>query len=277
MLFDAHCHINDENYTDAERDELAKAIVNGNVKYVCDTGSNVDDCKKALNDAHKYPWCYAVVGIYPHETGDMTEETLDFLRDLAKDPKVRAIGEIGLDYHYDYVDKETQKRWFKAQIELANDLKMPIVIHSREAAGDTLDILKECGAFSDERKSWFPRRPDENGNLVPDSRVLLHCYSYSAEMAQEYVKLGASVSIGGSLTFKNNKKGPAVVEAVPLQFITTETDAPYLAPVPMRGKPNMSPYMKYVVEKIADIKGVSADEVERITFENGCRFFGIDG
>ncbi|MDD6154608.1 MAG: TatD family hydrolase [Eubacteriales bacterium] len=276
MLFDAHCHIDDERYDEAGRDELAVKIENSDVKYVVDTGTNPDDCLLAVHDAEKYPFCFAAVGIYPHECGAATDETLDFIADLANHDRVRAIGEIGLDYHYDDVDPETQKIWFAKQIRLANRLRMPIVIHSREACKDTLDILKENGAFSAERQSFFPKRPDGSGGLVPDSRVLMHCYSYSADVAKEYVRLGGTISVGGSLTFKKNKKTPAVVEAVPLAFLTTETDAPYLAPEPLRGRENISPYMKYVAEKIAEIKGVSYEEVCDTTFANACRFYGVE-
>ena len=272
MLFDAHTHLNEERYTDEERAELAAEIEQSPVDYILDAGSCFSDTEQAIKDAEKYPWCYASAGLHPEEVGDMTEEKMEYLKELALHDKVRAIGEIGLDYYYDDgVPREEQQKWFRRQIQLANELKMPIMIHSRDADLDTLTILKEEGAFSDERKSWFPKRP---GN-IPDARVLMHCFSYSAETALEYVKLGGTISICGPVTFKSNKKTRRVVENIPIDFLTVETDAPYLAPEPMRGKPNKSPYVEYTCRKVAEIKGITYEEAAAITKANAMRFYDV--
>lgn len=282
MLFDAHTHLNEERYTDEERAELAAEIEQSPVDYILDAGSCFSDIEQAIKDAEKYPWCYASAGLHPEEVGNMTEEKMEYLKELALHDKVRAIGEIGLDYYYDDgVPREEQRKWFRRQIQLANELKMPIMIHSREADLDTLTILKEEGAFSDERKSWFPKRPgavDEGANevvMVPDARVLMHCFSYSAETALEYVKLGGTISICGPVTFKSNKKTRRVVENIPIDFLTVETDAPYLAPEPMRGKPNKPPYVEYTCRKVAEIKGITYEKAAAITKANAMRFYNV--
>ena len=283
MLFDAHTHLNEDRYTDDERAELAREIENSTVDYILDAGSCFADSEQAIRDAETYQWCYASVGLHPEEVGDVTEEDMDRLKEMAMHPKVCAIGEIGLDYYYDDgVPRDVQRKWFRRQIQLANELRMPIMIHSRDADLDTLTILKEESAFSDERKSWFPKRPGPAGKngesiMLPDARVLMHCFSYSAETAAEYVKLGATISICGPVTFKSNKKTRRVVENVPIEFLTVETDAPYLAPEPMRGHQNKSTYVEYTCRKVAEIKGIPYEEAAEITKRNAMRFYGIDG
>ena len=283
MLFDAHTHLNEERYTDEERDELAEEIEASQVDYILDAGSCFSDSEQAIRDAETYPWCYASVGLHPEEVGDLTEDDMERLKEMAQHDKVRAIGEIGLDYYYDDgVPRDVQRKWFRRQVQLANELRMPIMIHSRDADLDTLTILKDEGAFSDERKTWFPKRPGpagENGEreMIPDARVLMHCFSYSAETAAEYVKLGATISICGPVTFKSNKKTRRVVENIPIEFLTVETDAPYLAPEPMRGHPNKSIYVEYTCRKVAEIKGISYEEAAEITKINAMRFYSIDG
>ncbi len=274
MLFDAHTHIN-EDYTDEERAALAQAIEASEVGAVVDAGSDLRTSLLAVMDAETWSWCYAAVGYHPHETRHLTEEILGQIRELTADPKVVAIGEIGLDFHYDLSERDTQRAWFGRQIDLANELRMPIVIHSREAGQETMDILKEHGAFSKERQSWFPRRPGPDGTELPDSRVLIHCFSGSAETAAQYVRLGATISVCGPVTFKKSRKIREVVQRIPLEFLTVETDAPYLTPEPFRGRPNMSPYVKYTAAKVAELKGLSEEEVARVTWANGCRFYGI--
>ena len=276
MLFDAHTHINSDNYNDEERAELAAKIEASDVAYVVDPGSNRKDCLQALKDAEVYTWCYAAVGYHPHDAKDLSEEGLTELKEWTKNEKVVAIGEIGLDYYYDLSDRDVQRYWFRRQIQLANELKMPIMIHSRDADHETMEILKEEGAFSKERQSFFPLRKGPDGEMLPDSRVLLHCFSGSAELASQYVKLGATISICGPVTFKNNRKTVQVVEKIPIEFITVETDAPYLTPVPFRGKPNMAPYVEYTARKVAEIKGMEYENVARITCENAKRFYGIE-
>ena len=186
-----------------------------------------------------------------------------------------AIGEIGLDFYYGKEDREEQQELFRKQIRLANELRMPIMIHSRDAHQLTMDILNEEGAFTDERKSWFPARPSADGGTEADARVQLHCYSGSVELAYEYVKLGATISLGGPITFKNGKKAAEVARQIPIEYLLSETDAPYLAPEPFRGRPNKSPYITHVVRRMALLKGIEYEEAAAILTENGKRFFGI--
>jgi TatD DNase family protein len=264
MLFDSHAHINSERY-DENRDQLIEAIEKAGMSYVMDIGFDLASSAMAVKHAQQYPWCYAAVGCHPHDAKTMDEETLAMFRGLAKKPKVRAIGEIGLDYYYNHSEKEVQQYWFRKQIQLALELSMPIVIHDRDANDDVMKILKEEGAFSNERR-----------NLSGDAKVLLHCYSGSKELARQYVKLGATLSIAGPITYKNARKGIEVVEAVSMEHLLIETDSPYLTPEPFRGKTNQPPYVEYTARKVAEIKGISYEEVARITCENAKRFFGID-
>lgn len=275
MLFDSHTHINNESYSDKERLELAGEISASQVDYVMDVGFNLESSALAVKHSEMYPWCYAVVGCHPHDSKDMDEIQLAMIKGLAAKKKAMAIGEIGLDFHYDFSERDVQEEWFRRQIQLANELKMPIVIHSREADELVMNILKEEGAFSDRRKEWFPKRPGADGELLPDARVLLHCFSGSRELGQQYVKLGATLSVAGPITYKNAKKAVQVVKEIPLEFLLVETDAPYLTPEPFRGKTNKSPYVEYTARKVAEIKGISFEETARITSENAKRFFGI--
>lgn len=271
MYFDSHTHINNEGYSEEERAELIKAIEESEVDTVVDIGFDVSSSRLAAEHAKTYSWCYAAAGCHPHDAETMTEEKLEEIREIAKSEKVVAIGEIGLDFHYDLSPRDIQREWFRRQIRLALELKMPIVIHAREADREVMDILLEEGAFSEERKSCFPARKDGTG----DARVLLHCFSGSAEFAMEYVRLGATISVAGPVTYKNNKKTVAVVQTVPLDYLLAETDAPYLTPVPLRGRPNMSPYIEHTVRRICLIKGISEEEAAAATKANAQRFFGI--
>ena len=280
MLFDSHAHLNNEGMTDEEREETVRAIENSQLDYVMDIGFDLTSSKLAVDHAARYPWCYAAVGVHPHDTEGMDDMQLAMIKGLAKKNKVMAIGEIGLDFHYDYSPRDEQREWFRKQIRLANELRMPIVIHSREADQEVMDILKEEGAFSDERKSWFPERPDTTGYVksdtaAPDARVLLHCFSGSAELGRQYVKLGATLSIAGPVTYKNNRKTTAVVEEIPIDFLLVETDSPYLTPEPYRGRKNMSPYVEHTARKVAEIKGLTFEEIAVATKANAMRFFGI--
>ena len=297
MLFDSHSHFNNEDLTSLERQALFTSVDNavkdGRMSYAMDIGFDPASSKMAADHADAWPWCYAAVGCHPHDTKDMDEMQLALIRDLAARDKVMAIGEIGLDFHYDLSDRDSQRYWFRRQIQLANELKMPIAIHAREADQEVMDILKEEGAFSEERKGWFPCRPARQGNITPDAgtepdagitpdagtepdaRVLLHCFSGSAELARQYVKLGATISVAGPVTYKNNKKTVAVVEAIPIEYLLVETDSPYLSPVPFRGKRNTPLFVEHTARKIAEIKGMTSEEVARITCENARRFYGI--
>lgn len=293
MLFDSHAHINEASYSPEERAELIKTIEASDVDYVADIGYDLASSKLAVEHAARYPWCYAVVGCHPHDAKSMDDMELAMYKGLARKKKVVAIGEIGLDFHYDHSPRDIQREWFRRQIRLANQLKMPIVIHSREADQETMDILKEEGAFSEERKSWFPKRPDPSGytlkkseavkktsddpadHMADDARVLIHCFSGSAELAAQYVKLGATISVAGPVTYKNNRKTVAVVTEVPMDFLLVETDSPYLSPEPLRGRRNMSPNVKYTAQKVAEIKDMTLEEVAAKTKENAMRFYGI--
>lgn len=267
ILFDSHTHLNNDTFTEEERAIRVSEIEDSAVKYICDIGFDMPSSRLALEHARKYPWCYAVVGMHPHDSKDMTEEGMEELKEMSKDPKVVAIGEIGLDFHYDLSPRDTQRYWFRRQIRLANELRMPIVIHSREADREVMDILIEEGAFSEERKKSF-------ADGTP--HVDIHCYSGSQEFAKEYLKLGAVLGVDGPLTYKNNRKTVEVVETVPLESLLIETDAPYLTPVPFRGKPNKSPYVEYVARKVAEIKGLTYEEVAEATLNNAKKFFEID-
>ncbi|MGP1570146.1 MAG: TatD family hydrolase [Eubacteriales bacterium] len=275
ILFDSHTHLNEERYTAAEREELAKKIEDSEVAYVVDIGFDLFSSNVAVKDAEKYDWCYAAVGVHPHSAESFDEETLLLIKAMAQNKKVVAIGEIGMDFHYEGYDEHAQQECFRAQIRLANELKLPIVIHSRDTDQIVMDILCEEGAFSDMRKAFFPKQVLSDGTLRDDARVLLHCYSGSSELAKRYVKLGGTISMAGPLTYKKAVKNVKVVSEIPMDYLLVETDAPYLTPEPFRGKPNMSPYVKYTVEKMAQIKGLSFEEVAEITMNNAKRFFGI--
>ncbi len=275
MLFDAHTHLNFEKYTDEERRTLASEINESELAFVIDVGDNVSNSVQALKDADDYPWCYAAVGIHPAHASTYDDSDIDRIRELAAHPKAMAIGEIGLDFYYGKEDREEQQELFRKQIRLANELRMPIMIHSRDAHQLTMDILNEEGAFTDERKSWFPARPSADGGTEADARVQLHCYSGSVELAYEYVRLGATISLGGPITFKNGKKAAEVARQIPIEYLLSETDAPYLAPEPFRGRPNKSPYITHVVRRMALLKGIEYEEAAAILTENGKRFFGI--
>ena len=271
MLFDSHTHLNNEDYTDRQREELAKEIEASAVSYVVDIGFDLESSVMAAKHAEKYEWCYAAVGYHPHDAKYMDDLSLKSIKALAAKPKVVAIGETGLDFYRNISEKDVQRDCFRKQIRLANELKMPIVIHSREADEEVKRILTEEGAFSDERKSWFPRRQG-----TPDARVLLHCYSGSKELAKQYVRLGATISIAGPVTYGNARKLLEVTEEIPIEYLLIETDAPYLTPEPFRGKRNKSPLVEYTARKIAEIKGISYEEAARVTLENAKRFYGIE-
>lgn len=275
MLYDSHAHLNNESFDPQEREDFIAAIVeavnSGLLSYVNDIGFDLESSAMAVKHAEKYDWCYAAVGCHPHGSKDFDDVQLMMIKGLAKKSKVKAIGEIGLDFHYDFSDREDQRYWFRRQIQLANELKMPIVVHEREAHAECIQILKEEGAFTRERQSWFPKR-----NGLPDSRVLLHCFSGSKEIAEQYVKLGATISIAGPVTYKNNRKTIEVVETVPIEYLLVETDSPYLTPEPYRGKKNRPALVEYTAKKVAEIKEMQLEEVARITCNNAKRFFDVE-
>ena len=264
MLFDSHAHLNSERYEE-DRDRVAEAIEASELAYVMDVGYDLESSVMAVAHAKKYSWCYAAVGCHPHDTKTMDEATLTMFKGLAKKPKVQAIGEIGLDYYYNHSEKDVQQYWFRRQIQLALELDMPIVIHDRDANDDVMRILKEEGVFNRER-----------AEKLGDAKLLMHCFSGSKELARQYVKLGATISIAGPVTYKNARKTVEVVQEIPIEHLLIETDAPYLTPEPFRGKRNEPVYVEYTAKKIAEIKGLAYEEVGRITCENAKRFFSIE-
>ncbi len=250
MYFESHAHYDDERF-DEDRDTLLASFPAEGIETVVNASSDIKSSKASIALSEKYPFFYAAVGVHPHEVENITEADIDELRELSKHPKVVAIGEIGLDYYYDLSPRDLQRHWFKRQLELADELKMPVIIHSRDAAQECFDIIKNSNV--------------RNG--------VIHCYSGSAEMAEEYIKMGFYIGVGGSLTFKNNKKGVETVERIPIEKILIETDSPYLAPVPYRGKRNDSRLLKYVVEKISQIKNIPENDICNITKNNAQNLF----
>ena len=273
VLFDSHAHINEERF-EKNRAQLCEDIRNSNLKYVMDVGFDLESSLLAVKDAAENDFCYAVVGVHPHDAKNADDMVMTMIRGLAKKPKVQAIGEIGLDFHYDNSPRDEQRYWFRKQIQMALELEMPIVIHSREADQEVLDILKEEGAFSKKRTDAFPPQPDG----TPDARVLLHCYSGSKELGRQYVALGATLSIAGPVTYKNNRKTIEVVEAIDLSKLLIETDSPYLTPEPVRKehRTNLPLYVEHTARKVAEIKGITFEEVAKATTENAKRFFNIE-
>ena len=270
LLFDSHAHINEERFAD-KRASLCEAIQASNLAYVMDIGFDLNSSRQALSDAQAWDFCYAAVGVHPHDAEGMDESALKELRALAGHPKVKAIGEIGLDYHYDNSPRELQQHWFRRQLQLAIELAIPIVIHAREADDDVLRILKEEGVFHAQRTKQFPPQPD--GTL--DARLLLHCFSGSRELARQYTALGTTISIAGPVTYKNARRTVEVAQSIELSKLLVETDAPYLAPEPVRGRTNLPQHVEHTARKIAELRGISFEEVARATMENARRFFDI--
>ncbi|MDO4711683.1 MAG: TatD family hydrolase [Peptostreptococcaceae bacterium] len=253
MLFDTHVHIDSESF-DEDRSELLKLIQESPVDRFVNIADTIESSRRSIALAKKYPFIYAAIGIHPHEAASITPEDMDILRDLSKEEKVVAIGEIGLDYYYDFAPKDVQKKWFIEQIRLAEELELPYIVHSRDASKDTFDIIAEHT-----KKTSF----------------VLHCYSQSAEMVKGYVDLGGYISFAGPLTFKNSKNLPEALKAVPLDRLLIETDSPYLSPVPLRGKRNDPRNVHYVALKVAEILGMSYEDICKLTYRNANRFFRI--
>lgn len=253
MIIDTHAHYDDEQF-DIDRDELLSSLEAGGISEVVNASASVHSWDKILELTRKYSFVYGMIGVHPDEIGDLDEESFAKMEKLISEPKIVAVGEIGLDYYWDKESHEQQKEWFIRQLNLAREKNLPVNIHSREAAADTFEILKEYGQ---------------------GLKAIIHCYSYSKEMALEYVKMGYLIGVGGVVTFKNAKKLKEVVQAVPMEQIVLETDCPYLAPTPYRGKRNSSLYLPYVAEAIAELKGMTAEEVIEKTEENARRFYGI--
>ncbi len=251
-LFDSHAHLDDEMF-DADREQVIENIKNSGVKLVTNIASSIKTSYQSVDLAEKYDFIYATAGVHPSDVYDMTDSDLDTIEKLSMHKKVVAIGEIGLDYHYDGYDENQQKHWFLKQLKLAEKLDMPVVVHSRDAAKDTMDILKSV-----------------------NTEGIIHCYSGSAEMAKEYIDMGYYISFTGTVTYKNAKTAVKVASEIPLERLLIETDSPYLSPDGFRGTRNDSSRVRYVCEKIAQLRGISPEQLADITYENAKRVYRID-
>lgn len=255
MLFDVHAHYDDERF-DEDRDCLLSSMKENNVGHIINIGCDVKSSVESIRLAEKYPFMYAAVGFHPSEAETVTEEMLDEIVRLSKHEKVVAIGEIGLDYYYGKDTEDVQKKIFREQIEIAKEVKLPFQVHNRDSTRDLLEILSSAN--------------------ISDRGGMMHCFSESRETAKKILDLGMKISIGGVLTFKNNVKTVEVVKYVPIEEIMIETDCPYLAPVPYRGKRNSSIYMQKTAEKIAELKNMDVEEVIAITEKNAKDFYLIE-
>ena len=253
MIFESHAHYDSHQFNE-DREELLRSMQEHGVGTIVNVCADWDSVTEVVEMVQNYPFMYAAVGLHPDEVGDLDDERFEFLKTQCQNKKVVAIGEIGLDYYWDNESHDVQKKWFVRQLELARELDLPVIIHSRDAAEDTLKIMKEH---------------------AQGLRGVIHCFSYSKELAEEYVKMGFHIGIGGVVTFKNGKKLKEVAEVVPLERILLETDCPYLAPEPYRGKRNSSLYIPHIAQAIADIKGITYEEVVAQTEQNGKLLFGI--
>jgi len=255
MLFDTHAHYDDNKY-DEDRYEVIQRAHESGVSYILNASSSPSSVYESIALAEKFDFVYAAVGIHPHNAEEVTDKLLETLAELSEHKKVVAIGEIGLDYYYDFSPRDIQQKWFAKQIQLAREVGLPIIIHNRDSHEDVLRIMK-----------------NENAKSVGG---ILHCYSGSVEMAREILDNNFYISVGGPVTFKNARKVIEVVKYVPSDRLLIETDSPYLTPEPLRGKRNESSYVRYVAEKIAQIKGVDFEEIARATTENAKRLFKIN-
>ena len=252
-LFDTHAHLSDEAF-DQDRHELIPRLYESGVTRIIDVACDVRTAENTVALLDRYPFIYGTVGMHPHDVKYMDNALMDRIAALLAHPKMLALGEIGLDYHYDFSPREDQKKWFAEQLDLAKQLGYPVTLHIREAFGDCMDIL----------------RAHRDG-----LRGVMHCYSGSVETAYECLDLGLSFSFGGAVTFKNAKKPVEVVRMLPAESILLETDCPYMTPVPHRGERNDPSFMRLTAEKIAEIRGVSAEEIAELTYRNANAVFGI--
>lgn len=253
MIFDTHAHYDDEQF-DEDREQLLRSMKDGGVGTIVNVAADIASWEAIRGLVKEYSFIYGAAGVHPDHVGDLNEEKLARLEEILKEEKFVAVGEIGLDYYWDKENHETQKEWFVRQLYLAGKLDLPVIIHSREAAADTMEIMKTYGR---------------------GLSGVIHCYSYSVEQAREYVKMGFYIGIGGVVTFKNAKKLKEVVADIPLEHLVLETDCPYLSPVPNRGKRNSSLNLIYVAQEIAQIKGISVEEVISKTEDNARRLYRL--
>lgn len=250
--FDSHAHYIDERFLE-DRDELLLSLnKEGNLDYIMNVGYDLESSRQVIELSDKYDFCYSVIGVHPHDADGVNNETYDVLRKLSTHRKVMAIGETGLDYHYDNSDREKQKTEFANHLELAKELKLPVVIHSRDATKDTLDIVL----------------PRENAGVF-------HCFAGSVETAKTVLNKGYYVSFSGTVTYKNATNLKEVAKFVPSDMFLIETDCPYLAPVPVRGERNTSFNLKYIVEELACLRGDTPENIARLSLENAKRLFGV--
>lgn len=256
MIFDSHAHYDDDAFEE-DRDEILASMKEAGVGAIVNVSATFDSIESTLALTQKYPFIYGTVGVHPDEIGVLDEEKFQYLKEQCQREKIVAIGEIGLDYYWDKEKHDLQKEWFLRQLHLAKDLGKPVIIHSREACADTLELMRQ--------------------EHSKELSAVIHCFSYPIEIAREYLSMGYYLGIGGVLTFKNAKKLKEVVAEAPIERLLLETDAPYLAPVPYRGKRNDSGNLTYVAEEIANIKGLSVEEVYRITYENAVKFYRLEG
>lgn len=252
MLFDTHAHYYDRAF-DGDRDAVLSALPEAGVELVLCPGCDLPTSREAVSLAERYAHVYAAAGVHPEDALDLPQNWLEEVERLTRHPKVKAVGEIGLDYYWKEVPRDLQKEVFRAQLSLAERLNLPVIVHDREAHGDCLSIVQE----------------------YPQVRGVFHCYSGSAEDARQLIKWGWHLSFTGTITFKNARKAPEVIRETPLERLMVETDAPYMAPTPYRGKRCDSRYVYRMAETIAEIKGLTVEEVVRVTTENGKRLFGI--
>ena len=253
MLFDTHAHLNDPAF-DADRAELMASFAHKGVGLVMNAGCSLQSSRDIIQMAENYPWLYASVGSHPDSADEVNEEVIEAYRQLCKHEKVKAIGEIGLDYYYEDIPREVQKQAFRMQMALAQELDMPVIIHEREAHDDGMRIIKEFSKV----------------------HGVFHCYSGSAEMARQLVNMGWYIGFTGVLTFKNARKAVETAASIPLDRIVIETDCPFMAPEPYRGKRNDPGYLPRMAEKLAEIRNLPVEEIHRITLENGKRLYRIE-
>ena len=252
MYFDTHAHYDDRRFNE-DRDELLGSMEDGGVALILNSAITLRSAKFSLTLADRYPFVYASVGVHPHDSKSMTDDTVSELERLLSHPKAMAVGEIGLDFHHNFSPPDIQKKRFREQLELARLVKKPVIIHERESLRDTLDTIRD----------------------FRDLKGVLHCFSGSWETAKTILDMGWYLSFTGVITFQNARRALEVLEKMPADRIMLETDCPYLAPEPMRGRRNSSLYLPYIAEKVAQIRGITTEEAAELTMENGRRFFGI--
>ncbi|MCL1834766.1 MAG: TatD family hydrolase [Oscillospiraceae bacterium] len=252
MFFDTHAHYDDKRF-DGDRDEVLGAMESAGVSLIVNAGSSMESSAAGLALADRFPFVYATVGVHPHDSKEMDDGSVDVLQELLRHPKAVAVGEIGLDYHYDFSPRDVQMTRFREQLELARFAGMPVVIHEREALRDTLDTIRE----------------------FRDLSGVLHCFSGSWETARIILDMGWYLSFTGVITFKNARKALDVVAKVPADRIMIETDCPYLSPEPVRGRRNSSLFLAHIAQKVAEVRGITVEDAAALTMENGKRFFGL--